>query len=219
MKNIFTVLLAGVGAGFLIVMLKFGTIDPCGIVRAQVRQEAAREGGFGAVASALPDGVIDSIIAAQYGPLSPGRCIALAFEGAPLQAPTAPRVEPQASARVKPQANQQGGFIAPRSAAEARKQAGEEAKTAMMECRNKRLSGELKTYIASVECSNSRIVAALQRAGYRYMDLIHLFTAKRRALAEQVDKGILTEAQAELDAAQSIVRIDDEERQRDRGQR
>jgi hypothetical protein len=51
------------------------------------------------------------------------------------------------------------------------------------------------------------------------MDLIHLFAAKRRALAEQVDNGTLTEVQAELDTAQFMVRIDDEERQRDRGQR
>lgn len=88
MKNLFIVLLAGAGAGLLFILLKFGTIDPCGIVRAEVRQAAERAGGFGGVvAAALPDSVIDSIIAAQYGPLSPGRCISLAFEGAPLQAP------------------------------------------------------------------------------------------------------------------------------------
>jgi hypothetical protein len=73
--------------------------------------------------------------------------------------------------------------------------------------------------MASAECSNPEIVAAFQRAAYRYMDLIHLFTAKRRALAELVDKGTLTEAQAELEAAQFMVRIDDEERQRDRGEK
>jgi hypothetical protein len=51
------------------------------------------------------------------------------------------------------------------------------------------------------------------------MDLINLMTTKRRELAEQVDNGTLTEAQAELDSAQLMVRIIDEERQRDRGQR
>jgi hypothetical protein len=42
MKSTFLVLLAGLGAGMLIVVLKFGTLDPCGIVRAQIRQQAAR---------------------------------------------------------------------------------------------------------------------------------------------------------------------------------
>jgi hypothetical protein len=148
MKSTFLVLLAGLGAGMLIVVLKFGTPDPCGIVRAQIRQQAAREGGFGVVASALPDDVIDSIIVALYGPLSPGRCIALAFAGAPPQAPATLPVQPQASAPGKSQANPQRGFTASQNAAEALKQAGEEAKTAMMECKNKRLSGELKTAAA-----------------------------------------------------------------------
>jgi hypothetical protein len=218
MTKPFLILLAAAGAALLVVLLKFGTIDPCGILRAQIRQDAAREGGFGVVASALPDSVIDGIMAVQYGPLSPGRCIALAFAGAPAQTPTAPsRVPSRGSPPAQPQAGQQGGFP-PQNVAAALKQAGEEAKTAMMECKNKRLSGELKTHMASAECSNPQIVAAFQRAGYRYMDLIHLFTAKRRAVAEQVDKGTLTEAQAELEAAQFMVRIDDEERQRDRGQ-
>ena len=33
------------------------------------------------------------------------------------------------------------------------KRAGEETKTAILGCKNKRLSGELKTYVASVQCS------------------------------------------------------------------
>jgi hypothetical protein len=193
-------------------MLKFGTIDPCGILRAQIRQEAGREGGFGGVvASTLPDVVIDGIIAAQYGPLSPVRCIALAFAGAPVQAPTVPRPVP-------PRAGQQGGFTAQNGDA-ALKHADEETKTAKWECKNKLLSGELKKYIAIVECSNPRIVAAYEAAGYRNIDLIYLITAKRSALAEQVDNGTLTEAQAELQFTQFMVRIDDEARQRDKGQR
>ena len=220
MKKIFIALLAVAGAVVLIVVLKFGTIDPCGIMRAQIRQEAARQGGFGAVVAALPDGVIDGIIAGEYGPLSPGRCIALALGAAPVQAPTAPRsIPPQASQPAPPQATQRNGLVAAQNAATALRQAGEEAKAAAMDCKNKRLSGELKTHMASAECSNPRILAAYQRAGYRYMDLIYSFTAKRRALAEQEDKGSLTEAQADLEAAQFMVLLADEERQRDSGQR
>jgi hypothetical protein len=62
-------------------------------------------------------------------------------------------------------------------------------------------------------------VAAYKAAGYRYMDLIYLITAKRRALAEKIDNGLLVEAQADLQFTQFMVRIDDEARQRDRGQR
>jgi hypothetical protein len=67
-----------------VLLLKFGTIDPCGILRAQIRQDAAREGGFGVVASALPNVVIDGIITEHYGPLSPGRCLVLSIDRAPL---------------------------------------------------------------------------------------------------------------------------------------
>lgn len=95
----------------------------------------------------------------------------------------------------------------------------QEAEAASMACKNKRLSGELKTYIASAECSNPQIVAAFQKAGYRYMDLIYLFTAKRRALAEQVDRGVLTGAQEEIQTAQFMAWIADEERRRDGAQR
>lgn len=210
MKNVFIVLLVGVGAGLLIILLKFGTIDPCGIVRAEIRQAGARAGGFGGVVvAALPDSVIDGMIAARYGPLSPGRCVSWAFEGTPLQVPPTPPAQPQASTTV----------TAPPRTAAALDQAAEETKTAITECKNKRLSGELKTYMASAECSNPRILAAFRRAGYRYMDLIYLITAKRRELAEQVDNGTLTEAQAELEAAQLMVRVVNEEQQRDRRRR
>ena len=72
--------LAGLAGG--IVYLKFGTLDPCGIVRAEIRQQAVREGQFAQVlAAVVPDNVIHAMIATQYGQLTPARCIALAFAG------------------------------------------------------------------------------------------------------------------------------------------
>lgn len=62
-------------------------------------------------------------------------------------------------------------------------------------------------------------MVAYQQAGYRYMDLIYLFTAKRRQLAGQVDQGVLTEAQEERELAQFMAGINNEERQREKGQR
>jgi len=114
-------------------------------------------------------------------------------------------------------AHQQGRFTAQDDPAAALNQAGEEAKTAVIECRNMRLSGELQTYMASARCSNSQIIAAFQRASYRYMDLIFLMTAKRLELAEKVDSRQLTDAQMQLEYSKFMVRIDDEERQRDKG--
>jgi hypothetical protein len=58
-----------------------------------------------------------------------------------------------------------------------------------------------------------------KKAGYRYMDLIYLFTDKRRQLAGQVDQGTLTEAQEERELAQFMTGINNEEREREKGQR
>jgi hypothetical protein len=70
------VVLAAIAAG--IVLLKFGTLSPCGIVRYEIRQEALRQGGFGAaIAAVLPDAALDAIVATKYGSLTPGRCISI----------------------------------------------------------------------------------------------------------------------------------------------
>ena len=69
------------GGGLLFLQLRFGSVTPCGILRAEVRQEAFREGGMGILASALPDFGVDAILEAQFGPLSPGRCLLLAVSG------------------------------------------------------------------------------------------------------------------------------------------
>jgi hypothetical protein len=57
--------------------------------------------------------------------------------------------------------------------------ASKAAISAANECRAKRLSGELKTYVESVECSNPRIVEAWSAANYKYLDLVKSFAAKR----------------------------------------
>ncbi len=107
MKSLIVVPLAVVGTGLLILILKFGTVTPCGILRAEIRQEAARKGGLGVLLAALPDSIIDGLLVAQYGPMSPGRCIELALSGAPVQPPPAPRANPlqeaQRQARIRAQ--------------------------------------------------------------------------------------------------------------------
>lgn len=137
----------------------------------------------------------------------------------PPSVPSASFAQPRPAAPPPQQASPQSGFTAAQGTPEALKQAGLQAHAAITECINKRLSGELKTHIASAKCSNPRIMAAYQAAGYRYMDLIYQLTAKRLELAERLDNGTLTDAQSQLAFAQFMTDITDEERRRDRGQR
>lgn len=69
----------------VILYLDYGTVVPCGILRERFRQQAVRDGGgFGGfVATALPDNVLDGMIAAEYGALTPRHCINLLVHGMP----------------------------------------------------------------------------------------------------------------------------------------
>jgi hypothetical protein len=91
----------------------------------------------------------------------------------------------------------------------------EKEKGILAECELKRLNGELKTYIASTECSNPVIIQAHQEAGDPAMNLIYLVTAYRLAIAERIDKHALSEAEANLMLAQLISRVNTERLQRD----
>jgi hypothetical protein len=73
--------------------------------------------------------------------------------------------------------------------AEKMKQAREIARSAMQECKDRRLRGEIRTYVDSVRCSNDRVQAAYRDASYPYIDLVGLYTAARLAGAEQIDHG------------------------------
>jgi hypothetical protein len=104
MKNAFLILLLVAGAGLLVIVLEFGTADPCGILRIRLRQEAMRQGDLGsAVAALMPDALIDAAVASQFGTLTPGRCLALLVNPTPLpRGPAAPPPPPGSS--------QQSGF-------------------------------------------------------------------------------------------------------------
>jgi hypothetical protein len=93
-KSLIVALIVLVGAGLLILTMVFGTVTPCGILRAELRNEATREGGFGLILSALPDGAIDALLATQFGPLSPGRCLQLALSGGSIPKQSEPRKDP-----------------------------------------------------------------------------------------------------------------------------
>jgi hypothetical protein len=94
------------------------------------------------------------------------------------------------------------------------KQAGETARAIAQECKEKRLRGEPRTHVESVQCSNDRILTTYRAAGYPYMDLVGLVAAARLAGAEQIDRGQITEAQEQLQFAELNIRISNEERRR-----
>ena len=57
-----------------VVYMKYGTVEPCGVVREQLRRQAIAEGGNlgGLIANVTPDSVINAMLQAQYGrPVAP----------------------------------------------------------------------------------------------------------------------------------------------------
>jgi len=86
---------------------------------------------------------------------------------------------------------------------------------AITECRNKRIDGKLKTFVASAKCANPRIVQAFSNANYRYMDLIAAFNAKRLEISERVDRKQLTEADAQIETQRLFASIVEAQKQRD----
>jgi hypothetical protein len=75
-----------------IVYMKYGTVEPCGILREKLRRQAVAEGGdLGSfLANVTPDSVINAMIAAQYNrPVTPALCVGLLI--GPEHPPTAGR--------------------------------------------------------------------------------------------------------------------------------
>jgi hypothetical protein len=92
------------------------------------------------------------------------------------------------------------------------------AEAAIVECKARRLRGELKTYKASVECSNPKIFAAYKQAGDTNLDLLNVLLAARLVGAENVDRGRVTVAEYQLQLAELESRLADERRRRDLAQ-
>jgi hypothetical protein len=87
--------------------------------------------------------------------------------------------------------------------------------TQVNECKAKRLAGELKSFVQSAQCSNPRIIAAFNKANYRYMDLVTLMTGKRMQIAERLDRNQLSEADANVAYQQAFTDIVTAEKARD----
>lgn len=180
------------------VFYHYGTLSPCDALRETVRRQDD-------LARVLPDAVLDLAMTAQYGQLSPGRCLAVLVGGkamaAPIPAaPTASQALSPGSARAEPPTFQT---------------AGNESTAAMNECLARRLSGELKNFVASAQCSGPRIVDAFSKANYRYMDLVRLMVAKRLQISERLDRHELSEADANVAFQQAFSDVVTAEKMRD----
>jgi hypothetical protein len=75
----------------------------------------------------------------------------------------------------------------------------------------KRLTGELKTYVQPAMCSYPGVVQAFSAVNYKHVDLIQGFVAKRLELAEELDRGHITEAQGERELSDLANRVWTEE--------
>ncbi len=93
----------------------------------------------------------------------------------------------------------------------------QKSRTAIAECRERRLNKEIATYKDSAICSNPRIFTAWQEAKYPHMDLITAWLNAREVGSEKVDKGMITGAEFERQMAELTTRLTLEERRRRAG--
>ena len=201
-----------------VVYFNFGTLSPCGLLREKVRHGDA-------LAAMLPDSLIDLAITAQFGALSPQRCIELWFNNQAVKPPAQPPqavIRPSVAVAPQPRAVPPAVTQPPpaRDAARAAvAAANKEAEEAANECKAKWLRGELPSRVASVRCSNPHIIQAFSTAHYRHMDLIQLFAKKHLRLALRHDRNKTREEQADVENAKLFAGLVEAERRRDSGER
>lgn len=182
----------------VLIYLGFGTLSPCGILREVARKQDT-------LVAMLPDGIIDAALIRNYGALSPGRCLSvLAYYV----------TQPNRTIASEPKM-ESVSTSTPLTGEDAIKAAGRATEVANNECRAKRLSGELKTYVDSVKCSNPQMIQAFKSANYRYMDLIMLYASRKSALAERIDRHEITDEQAQIENRKAFIKIQELERRRD----
>lgn len=94
------------------------------------------------------------------------------------------------------------------------REAWQQAGRILFECEEKRSAGELSNYLESVLCSNDRARQVIAESGYPYMDLVNLLYAYRLAAARRIDAGSLARDEAELQWAELMTRVVNDEQRR-----
>ena len=174
-----------------------------GLIRGIVGKSAA---GIGTSLLAGALAVIGYVLSPALWVVTAG--LVLAYRAPPasptsaLENATSMSLAPQPTLPVMPtvpdnpsSTDRQSAFATAPGSAQALARAGAAARAAIAECKNKRVAGQLKNYLASAACSNPQIVHAYQQVGYRYMDLIYALTKKRVEVAMALDQGKISEAQ------------------------
>lgn len=72
----------------------------------------------------------------------------------------------------------------------------QQTRTIRTQCETRHLSGDLKTYVAVEQCANPPILAIYRAEHFPHVDVIENAQAQRLAVAEQRDRGELTDIQA-----------------------
>ena len=93
----------------------------------------------------------------------------------------------------------------------------EKSRQAIIECREKRLRGEISTYAELARCSNPQIFEAWKAANYPHMDLITEWLNAREAASDKVDQRIITPEEFERQMDELTVRLTAEEQRRRAG--
>jgi hypothetical protein len=93
----------------------------------------------------------------------------------------------------------------------------EKSRQAIIECRDKRLKGELSNYAESTRCSNPQIFEAWKAANYPYMDLITKWLNAREVASEKVDQKLITPEAFEREMEGLTARLTAEEKRRRAG--
>jgi len=92
--------------------------------------------------------------------------------------------------------------------------AGTEYAQARKICDDQKSKKILKNDVEFMDCDNKIFFASFEKQNYPFMDLIKLFTLKRAVLAEQVDNGKITKAEANLEQQEFLMKITDIEKMR-----
>ncbi len=92
--------------------------------------------------------------------------------------------------------------------------AQEQAQAAYAACNAQLRSGVLKSYRQAVACARPKVLAAYQRAGYPYMDLVNLDLYAHQEGADRIDSGAASPAAVNRDLAILKRRIAAEQQRR-----
>ena len=90
----------------------------------------------------------------------------------------------------------------------------EKSRQAIIECREKRLNGELSSYADSARCAKPLIFEAWKEANYPHMDLIAEWLSAREAASEKVDQKLISPEQFEREMTKLTLRLTKEEQSR-----